>query len=84
MNVNDSYCVRIKVSKDGGRNWKTVVIENADCFDVKSQMLTIPEDGVDKLNISLCLLDRQDVCGSHMSAQIGKSLVKSYTPKQIS
>ncbi|KAJ8316286.1 hypothetical protein KUTeg_006300 [Tegillarca granosa] len=73
VNVNDSYCVRIKVSKDGGRNWKTVVIENADCFDVKSQMLTIPEDGVDKLNISLCLLERQDVCGSHMSAQIGKA-----------
>ncbi|XP_069119334.1 cell adhesion molecule DSCAML1-like [Argopecten irradians] len=70
IDINVTYCVRIKVSRNGGTTWSTVILNSVDCFDASQKSYSVLEDGVNKLNISLCLRTRQEVCGAHVSAEI--------------
>ncbi|XP_033759016.1 hemicentin-1-like isoform X2 [Pecten maximus] len=70
VDINITYCVRIKVSRNGGTTWSTVILNSVDCFDASQKSYSVLEDGINKLNISLCLQSRQEVCGAHVSAEI--------------
>ncbi|XP_021371649.1 nephrin-like isoform X2 [Mizuhopecten yessoensis] len=70
IDINVTYCVRIKVSRNGGTTWSTVIVKSVDCFDASQKSYSVLEDGINKLNISLCLLSRQEVCGAHVAAEI--------------
>ena len=72
LTVNSSYCLRIKYSRDNGQSWSTVVIQNIDCFDPTQKSYAIEAEGINKVNVSLCLRSRQQVCGSHVTAEISK------------
>ncbi|XP_060076285.1 hemicentin-1-like [Ylistrum balloti] len=70
IDINITFCVRIKVSRNGGTTWSTVILNSVDCFDASQKSYSVLEDGINKLNVSLCLRSRQEVCGAHVTAEI--------------
>ena len=73
LNVNNTYCVKVKVSTNGGQSWETYTNEDLECFDANAEMMIITTTGINRMNLSLCLVSRIEVCGTPVSVQISKS-----------
>jgi len=73
LDINNTYCVKVKVSTNGGQSWKTYTNEDLECFDANAEMMIITTKGINRMNLSLCLVSRIEVCGTPVSVQISKS-----------
>lgn len=79
--LNTSYCIRIEISKNSGKSWEIV----DPCALPSQKPIIITEDGVNKVNISICLRSRYQVCGVPVAAKISKYLFYSFIilPKNL-
>ncbi|XP_052674901.1 hemicentin-1-like isoform X1 [Crassostrea angulata] len=74
--LNSTYCVKVKISVNGGSTWQTIPMSGKECFPASEETaeLSLQSDNINRLNVSICLSVRPDVCGVHLAASISDSL----------
>lgn len=72
--LNSTYCLKVKISVNGGTTWQTIPMSGKECFSASedTQELSLQSDSINRLNVSICLSVRPDVCGVHLAAAISK------------
>lgn len=73
--MNNTFCVKVKLSTNGGNSWQTYTEGNLDCFDANAARIAVTTEGVNRMNVSLCLVQRKDVCSVPVSVKISKFLL---------
>ncbi|XP_056010232.1 hemicentin-1-like isoform X3 [Ostrea edulis] len=70
--LNSTYCLKVKISVNGGTTWQTIPMGGKECFPTSenTQELSLQSDSINRLNVSICLSVRNDVCGIHLAAMI--------------
>nr|XP_022324677.1 hemicentin-1-like isoform X3 [Crassostrea virginica] len=70
--LNSTYCLKVKISVNGGTTWQTIPMSGKECFSASedTQELSLQSDSINRLNVSICLSVRPDVCGVHLAAAI--------------
>jgi hypothetical protein len=82
--LNSTYCLKVKISVNGGTTWQTIPMGGKECFPTSesTRELSLQSDSINRLNVSICLSVRNDVCGIHLAALISKCT--TYTCVQYS
>lgn len=72
--LNSTYCVKVKISVNGGSTWQTIPMSGKECFPASEETaeLSLQSDNINRLNVSICLSVRPDICGVHLAASISK------------
>ncbi|XP_052061423.1 cell adhesion molecule DSCAM-like isoform X3 [Mytilus californianus] len=83
LDVNSTFCVKVKVSTNGGQSWQTFTNNDLECFDANVAKMIITTNGVDRMNVSLCLVERMDVCGLPVSVRISSSSTPDLTETEV-
>ncbi|KAK3107143.1 hypothetical protein FSP39_008031 [Pinctada imbricata] len=82
FNLNNTYCVKVKYSQDGGGSWRGVVHQNTECFTVEG-VIPLSVEGINKINVSVCLVERQDVCDKPVMAAIRSSETNDLSETEV-
>ncbi|KAL3885257.1 hypothetical protein ACJMK2_025345 [Sinanodonta woodiana] len=77
--LNVSYCLRVDVSKDGGRSWQKA----QDCQELMGDFIPLTLQGVSNVNVSICLTYRPEVCGEPVSATIREPNTPDLSETQV-
>ncbi|XP_071172506.1 cell adhesion molecule DSCAM-like isoform X4 [Mytilus edulis] len=83
LDVNSTFCVKVKVSTNGGQSWQTFTNNDLECFDANVAKMIVTTNGVDRMNVSLCLVERMDVCGQPVSVRISSSSTPDLTETEV-
>ncbi|XP_061183978.1 cell adhesion molecule DSCAM-like isoform X2 [Saccostrea echinata] len=70
--LNSTYCVKVKISVNSGSTWQTIPMSGRECFPATedTRELSLQSDSINRLNVSICLSVRPDICGVHLAALI--------------
>ena len=74
--LNQSYCLQVKVSLDG---WKTPTVVEP-CVTGEMGEIALDRTSATHVNVSICLVYRPEVCGEPVACKISKF---SYELKNI-
>ena len=66
--LNESYCLRVEVSKDGGKIWTTA----ESCATPLEKSVGLSLGTTTNVNVSVCLVYRPEVCGEPVVSKICK------------
>ncbi|KAK3577322.1 hypothetical protein CHS0354_008417 [Potamilus streckersoni] len=77
--LNVSYCLRVDISKDGGRIWQKA----QDCQELMGDFIPLALKGVSNVNVSVCLTYRPEVCGEPVSATIREPSTPDLSETQV-
>lgn len=83
LSINNTYCLKVKVSTNGGQSWLTYTNNDLECFDANVGMMIIPTEGINRMNVSLCLITRTEVCGDPVSVKISQSSTPDLTETEV-
>ena len=66
--LNQSYCLRVEVSKDSGKVWTTA----ESCVPPSGKSVPLNLQTATNVNVSVCLVYRPEVCGEPVISKIRK------------
>ena len=69
--LNESYCLRVEVSKDNGKVWTTA----ESCVTPSDKSVALSLQTATNVNVSVCLVYRPEVCGEPVVSKICKLIL---------
>lgn len=66
--LNESYCLRVEVSRDNGKGWTTA----ESCVPPSGKSVPLSLQTATNVNVSVCLVYRPEVCGEPVVSKIRK------------
>ncbi|XP_071095594.1 nephrin-like isoform X1 [Haliotis cracherodii] len=80
IGLEPTYCLKVDIrTKETGSQWETVY----PCLEMVSDSIEVPGQGVNAMNVSVCLKYRIDVCGSPMQAEISQPPSQGLTETDV-